>query len=323
MNIAGVKSNILISILLASAVLGLTSALYSYNQYAALLRSYGELRRSFSKLEEEYRVLYAMYDSLSDEHIGLKNEYRILEASYSALRISYQRLIGSYEDWRRYALSYLFLEDSISRVLNDSEISNLASLAQSMISHPDDYWCSVKELYDYVRKNVEYVYDPPVPYPPLASDLECGIYVKTTYRQIVLSPSEVLSYKQGDCEDQAILLYALIASYQRYIYGEERILWLIDITLKDGMEHVAVAFPVEEGRLTILDTASSYYTGYPSALGSENPYKELERYSNWFSRYGGIATIRVYDIQDGIPIKVVSGNIYDIAYFLTYRLRAQ
>jgi hypothetical protein len=202
MGIAGVKSKILISILLASAVSGFASALYSYSQYTALLRSYGELSRSFGKLEEEYRILYAMYDSLSDEHIRLKKEYKILEASYSTLRISYQRLIDSYEDWRRYALSYLFFEDSISRVLNDSELSNLASLGGSIVSHSNDYWSSVKELYDYIRKNVEYVYDPPVPYPPLVSDLERGIYMKTTYRQIVLFPSEVLSCRQGDCEDR-------------------------------------------------------------------------------------------------------------------------
>jgi hypothetical protein len=84
------------------------------------------------------------------------------------------------------------------------------------------------------------------------------------------------------------------------------------------MEYIAVAFPVGGGRLTILDTASGYYTGYPSALGSENLYRELERYSNWLSRYGGIATVRIYDVQDGMPIKVVSGNIYDIARILTY-----
>ncbi|MEM2740392.1 MAG: transglutaminase-like domain-containing protein, partial [Candidatus Bathyarchaeia archaeon] len=214
------------------------------------------------------------YETLSSRVSNLAESYRVLENSYSTLRISYRRLVDGYEDWRRYVLSYLFFEDSISRVLNDSEISNLTHLVRSMVSYPSDYQLSVKELYDYVKKNVKYAYDPPVPYPPLISDFERGVYVKMTYKQIILSPSEVLSYGQGDCEDQAILLYALIRCYQRYVYGGEYILWLLDITLRDGGGHVAVAFSIGGG-LTILDTASSYYTGYPSDLRSEDPYKEL------------------------------------------------
>ncbi|MCX8161683.1 MAG: transglutaminase-like domain-containing protein, partial [Candidatus Bathyarchaeota archaeon] len=215
-------SRILVSILLVSAVLSFASISYFYSQYTTLIDRYNRLSRSFDELEKEYRRFYTMYKSLHDEHIQLMKEYRalsgrvsnltesymVLEANYSTLRINHQRLVDSYEDWRKYALSYLFFEDSISRVLNDSEILNLASLVGSTVSYPSDYWRSVKELYDYVRKNIGYAYDPPVPYPPLISDLERGVYVKTTYRQIVLSPSEALSYGQGDCEDQAILLYA-------------------------------------------------------------------------------------------------------------------
>lgn len=301
--------------------------------YMSLKESYSKLEREYTTLRSDYRRLDESYRSLSYKYAELEKTYRDLKSSfeslqtsyaklesmYTALQGSYNRLVRSYEDWRRYALSYIFLEDSVSRVLSGSEISGLTLLVRSIVSYPSDYWRSVRELYDYIRRNVKYVYDPPLPYPPSISDLERGMYMKMTFGSVILAPSETLTLRQGDCEDQAILLYALIRCYQRYIYGREYILWLIYITLRDGTRHVAVAYPVEGGRLTILDPAGAYYTGYPWSLSSEDPFKEFDRYSSWFGGHGGISTITIYNVLDGILIKVVEGSVYEVAYYVKYR----
>jgi hypothetical protein len=336
----------LVVILPVLIVLSFSSSLYFYGQYIALLERYDELTKSYNKLEGGYRSLQAEYTLLTANYTSLQNSYRMLNESYRsllrkyaelegtyrdledsythlkdayiAMQGEYQSLVKSYEDWRRYAISYISFEDSVSRVLSSSEISNLILIVRMIVSYPNDPWRSMKELYDYVRSNIKYAYDPPIPYPPPIDSLEQATYIKEAFYEVILAPSETLTLKQGDCEDQAILLYALIRCYQHYIYGEEYALWLFSIRFDNGIGHLAVALPVSGGKLTILDTAGGYYTGYPWNLKAEDPYKELDRYSNWFDRNGGISTIKVYDVGDGRAIELISGSIYEVAYYIKY-----
>jgi len=285
-------------------------------EYLNLNKSYAELENTYTSLKSSYQSLMEEYSSLKNGYMELRNTYTSLESSYTSLRSKYTCFLNNYEGWRSYLLSYIFLEESIKRVLCSSEISKLIPLIRSIVSNPKDLWGSIWEIYAYIRRSIVYVRDPPIPIPPPAWRLEKGTYINETLDSIILSPSETLNLKQGDCEDQAILLYAMIKAYWKHIYGKELLLWLMHVTFYDGSRHLAVALPVlaNGGReLTILDTAGRYYTGTPFRLTSNNPYTELKKYSEWFMEYGGIKTVTIYNVVDGVLVEVASGGIYEVA----------
>ena len=82
-------------------------------------------------------------------------------------------------------------------------------------------------------------------------------------------PEETIKDETGDCEDMAVLLASMLRSYNERRYG----VWVLVLkTSIPGITgHVAVAFPVQGGKLSILDPAGNYYTGYQyGSLGSES-----------------------------------------------------
>ncbi len=213
-----------------------------------------------------------------------------------------------------YYLSFLYLSESFQRVLNDDEIQKLVPLVRNITTNPYDPRTSEFELYRYVRNNIQYTPDVYVPIPPTFWELENGIFTRELWQQTVQAPSETLERKAGDCEDQAILLYAMIKAWQRYIHGKEYVLWLMYIKFNDGSAHLAVAFPVEGGYMAILDPAGAYYTGRPGRFRREDPLMELRRYSDWWSDHGGIKKIAIYDPTTGE--KLVEGDINTVAQFI-------
>jgi archaellum component FlaC len=307
------------------------------SRYNALMNDYMMLRYMYERIDNSYKILESRYSSLAENHsilqksfeevnmryrdiqseyAQLKSLYIELQESSEALEARYLNLSRNYESWRRYMLSYLSLPDSISRVLSDYEINRLIPVIQALITYPSDYWFSIKEIYTYIRSRVGYADDPPTPYPPAASILEAGCFKLETYRKIILSPVETLERGYGDSEDQSILLYALIKSYERCTYGREYVTWLLDIALRDGCRHMAVAIPAQGGRIAVIDPAEGYYTGYPSSLRPSDPYTELISYSSRFITHEGIENIAVYMVRSGRLIKLLEGSLYDIIEFM-------
>jgi DNA-directed RNA polymerase subunit RPC12/RpoP len=289
------------------------------SDYRDLAKDYESTSNAYKSLYEDFRKLQDRYGRLEGDYSSLKIKYSTLEESYRGLQAEYGRTVENYLKWRSYLLSYILLNDSIPRVLNVDEIAKLAPTVRSIVTKPRDYERSIWELYIFVTNNIGYAHDDPIPWPPDPYEFANNMYQNITVKNIILSPSETLELKQGDCEDQAILLYALIRSYQRYIYGKEYILWLIDIDFYNGERHIAVAYPVRADNiieLTIVDPAGHYYTGSPGPLSSSNPYDELPRYSVWWSSMGGISKITIYDVSDGRIFKLISGGIHDIAQYI-------
>ncbi|MCL7390336.1 MAG: zinc-ribbon domain-containing protein [Thaumarchaeota archaeon] len=290
------------------------------SDYRDLAEDYESISNAYKSLYEDFRKLQDRYGRLEKDYSSLKINYSTLEESYRELQAEYGRIAENYLKWRSYLLSYILLNDSIPRVLNVDEIAKLTPIVRSIVTESRDYWRSIWELYIFVTNNIKYAYDDPIPWPPELYEFANNMYQNITIENIILSPSETLELKQGDCEDQAILLYALIRSYQRFIYEKEYILWFIAIDFYNGERHLAIAYPVKTGisiKLTIIDPAGHYYTGSPGPLSSSNPYDELSRYSSWWSPMGGISKITIYDVSDGKIFKLISGGIYDVAQYIT------
>ena len=136
----------------------------------------------------------------------------------------------------------------------------------------NDYWKDCERLYSWVVSNISYSYDS---YMPILPESISGglIWQHDCWRM----PEETIEDKTGDCEDMALLLISMLRSYNE---GEYRI-WVLVIRSGE-LGHVAVAFPVQGGRLTILDPAGNYYTGQYGSLQSESVSIAV---NNWLSHW--------------------------------------
>jgi len=146
----------------------------------------------------------------------------------------------------------------------------------------DKYWRDFERLYRWVVANISYSNDSPMPLLPetISGPL---IWREECWR----TPEETLREKTGDCEDMAALLASMLRNYNE---GRYRV-WILGIKSNDpGVKrHVGVAFPVAGGRLTILDPAGNYYTGYPyGSLQSESSSVAVRKWlSHWMREMPG------------------------------------
>ncbi len=145
--------------------------------------------------------------------------------------------------------------------------------------HPRDVtevWRGYERLYWWVVNNIKYSYDS---YLPVIPDISGGdlSWEKDFWRK----PSETLQDKTGDCEDMATLLASMSLNYNEGKFG----IWLLGIrsTSPEVGGHIAVAFPVAGGNLTILDPAGNYYSGQQyGSLYSDKIAIEVNRWlSHW------------------------------------------
>jgi len=125
------------------------------------------------------------------------------------------------------------------------------------------------------------------------------------------TPVETLKDKTGDCEDMALLLISMLESYNKRGYE----VWTLSIVSKvpEYKGHMAVAFPVQGGKLTILDPAGNYYTGIQ--YGSLRSDSESTAINNWLAHW---ATKMPGAIVDGIFSENLDKQFSTTAEFLTW-----
>ncbi len=136
----------------------------------------------------------------------------------------------------------------------------------------NDYWRDSKRLYSWVVSNISYSYDS---YMPILPEIISGEL--TWWQEYWRMPEETLGDETGDCEDMAVLLASMLRSYNEGEYA----IWVLEIRSEES-GHVAVAFPVQDGKLTILDPAGNYYTGQYASLKSESVSIAV---NNWLSHW--------------------------------------
>jgi hypothetical protein len=112
--------------------------------------------------------------------------------------------------------------------------------------------------------NIDYSLDTPLPILPITSigKLFGTMFWLEEYWRL---PEETIEDGMGDCEDMAVLLTSMIINYNEGRYDA----WAIGIQSEYG-GHMAVAIPVEGGKLAILDPVGDFYTG----MVSDKPVSE-------------------------------------------------
>jgi len=151
-----------------------------------------------------------------------------------------------------------------------------------------DYWRDCERLYRWVVSNISYSYDSYMPILP--ESISGGLIWQQDYWRM---PEETLEDETGDCEDMAVLLASMLRSYNEGKYQ----IWVLVIrsSVPEAKGHVAVAFPVQGGKLAILDPAGNYYTGQYGSLQSESISVAVNKWlSHWQSKMPDAEIIGVF-----------------------------
>ncbi len=276
-----------------------------------------KLLEAEAKIKEMKDLISQLEDALNQEKMRVEElEHRVAELESSRDRAVelMRRLNESYLSWLSYALSYLtgYWNYSLARCLADYQLEGLKPIVAEATKGASDCWEAYYMLYQYVVENIEYGKDQPVPFPPSLEDLYTSNVTYTYWLDVVQSPLQVLETREGDCEDQAILLLAMITCYDAFIEGENYTTWLALIDFTDT-GHAAVFVPAANGYLMILDPAGKYATREP--LPSR---RVLEDYAEWWREDGSeIERIALVEYHDGLARVVFNGTINELVEFLS------
>jgi len=322
------------------------------SRYAELQRSYEGLSLNYSRLEGDYEALSSRFSDLRAEHERLSDQYSLLrdsysklEEQYSSLKRGYDALMSRYSSLRsdyesllelsaklnetityviRKANSYALLRDAMPRVLNSEAVRAAAPAVSDAGVSKSDLWGSIQRMYDYVASNVRYAYDVDVPVWYVSSTVTLGdrAYVYEVRcvecQNYVQSPELTLRIRQGDCEDQAVLIYAMIKYYMREVYGAEYALYLAYVEFGSGSGHMAALMPVQGGRVCIIDPAGRYLTSQYGRITSRPALEELQKYSSHWASEGGIKYVELWNVKlDGSPSVVAKGSVEEVARALS------
>jgi len=251
-------------------------------QYENLSEEYNNLNIAYENLSEEYEDLNINYETLEDQRDDVQDQYSTLSSQFNALQIDYastktkyKGLSNDVQDFEDLLQSYCYFEESFSRVLSSNEVNKVSSIVFS-ITRSSDIWYSYEKIYDYIVDNVEYVNDILLPYiytyqhTSIDGDDVITSFTTNTRGEYIQTPQLTLDIEQGDCDDQAILAYAMIGYYDKYIHGTEYNLYIASIDFSEGEGHATVFLPVENGKLCIVDPAGNYLTkSYSSIIAKD------------------------------------------------------
>ena len=191
-----------------------------------------------------------------------QNEKTQMLTQYASLRSQLSARLGVYQQDRQ---QYITPDDSaVSAIVQEITGGNNGDV--------DKRWSDYKKMYIWIVNNIPYSSDT---YTPI---LSATLSDQFTWKQdFWRTPAETLKDETGDCEDMALLLQSMLLNYNNKVYAE----WTISITSKtpELKGHMAVAFPVKGGNLTIVDPAGKYYTGI------ENGYLTQDTISNAVNKW--------------------------------------
>lgn len=298
-------------------------------------------RRDISSLNGKIRDLTSQVQTLSSERAKLQNTVSVLNAKAyrlqgekSSLTMQLNQVrnelnyVGTnYEKWAGFLLSYSsstrYLNYTAKRVFSDDELEGLRDLLMDeVLTNPKYLWESEQDIYDWITSNIKYVRDEPFPWPPSFDTFISGNVKDEVVYDSMMAPSQTLSLKQGDCDDQAALAYAMIKSYEKHILGKEYTDWLMHMDFTGNIGHMAVAFPASGAEnqtlLTIIDPAGHYLTkDIFGRITAKDPFVELDNYKDYWAKDGyTIKTITLYEIKNGVVHVMVSGSVHEVASYV-------
>lgn len=312
----------------------------------ALTDKFSKLAIEYSKLQTDYNKLSEEHDSLKMSHAELKMKYseleskytqlsavhKMLEQKYSTLESKYQQVSNiatllnrTLTTLHQQAMELCCTPYAFRRVLNMDEVRKTAPYVAEAGVRADDPFYSVQRIYEWIRKRVTYTNDTVtlVLHQSLCFEFDgktyC-VYTPVELPQQVQTPEFTAKTGRGDCDDQAILAYAMIKYYFIHVHGRNYDLWLATVRFSDGTGHLAVFLPVAGGKLTIIDPAGSYLTSERflvwQSIEARNPFEELDRYERHLQKRMESITLYRIDVETGSYQELITGDKTTIATFI-------
>lgn len=303
----------------------LASAYGSLNvRYGALNESRSALQQDFADLFDEYSSLSTEYGRLQAEYDAQEGRYGSLAGNYASLSSLYRGLGGEVSGLADLLGSFSSFPEAIGRTLTEAEIVEVDWAVEYALGGETDPWAADTLIYAYINDNIAYQRDIDMPaIKNLTTSTLAGADYITGFsidysREYMATPSLTLFNGYGDCDDQAILGYAMIKYFERHVTGQQYDLYLSLITFDDGAMHLCLIRPATDGYAFVLDPAGGYISpGY----GSENATKaqgSLAAYSDYWIANGGIGRMVLYQVTDynGNYVMAVNGTVDEVASFL-------
>lgn len=295
--------------------------------YDALFTEKTELQTTYDNLQTTNEKLQSDYRKLQNEKTSLQTAYNTLQTEKNTIANYLSAVSGDLSKIKEDLDSYGLFEDSLKRTLNNGELDKIGDVVNSIMPSSTNSWSGRDAIYNYIVNNIEYNYDTEFVY---FSNLSYQtINGKKTYTgatldlfcNFVQTPEYTINEKRGDCEDQAILEYAMIMYYYKNIYGTTYSTYLADIEYATGPGHIAVFIPVQGGQLCILDTAGHYRTNRWGETTSKDALTELNNYNTHWSISGhpSITNITLYrvDTTSGTYTIVANGSLTAVSEYLS------
>lgn len=318
-----VAASLLISLYAAQAILGIRSAYESLREdYEKLSSRYEDLLARSQALESSYNELKLSYMQVSMENKRLANEsfklrqavsdlrnelmalrsnlsrveelYQALSANYSFLSSNYTALKKDYDELKALleslSMKVVIEPENLPEIIEASllEPSGLKPLAISELKlsrseHPSK---KAERVLNWILINLQYFPD----------DFHEIIVDESIWKVMdrISSPAETLSRKGGDCEDLALLSYALLAQ----ALGDGESIYLIGLEGVSEMGHIAVLYKVGENFM-VIDPAGLYLTDVGYAL--ETSFRRNLREEVWYLNPLWIAPeLKLPMIEEGV-----------------------
>jgi hypothetical protein len=238
---------------------------------AAASSSLNAANATIANLDQEKQQLAADKSKLAADLEEAAGNILALNSIIDIMNANYSEIIDFIET--RFGLGE---EDATQFVTPDDDYVEL--LVSSLVGHIDydnwnKAWQDIQYMYAWVRNNIEYNYDTPLPVLPL--DLLKGGSIDW-FREFWQYPAETIYLEHGDCEDQALLLASMINNYGAYAH-------CVGISNADS-GHMAIFMFIKGGNLVILDPAGSYYTNTWGQIDTTRTVEqELNNWLNWWS----------------------------------------
>ncbi len=246
----------------------------------------GNTRAQLDITKNQLAMTTAQLDTTKDELTSTKSQLETAENEKSQMLSQYAGLKSEIN--ARLGLTSQDMQGFITP--NNSVVSaKVQEITGGYSENVSEYWRDFERLYRWVVNNISYSYDSYVPVLPdnISGEL---VWREEFWRM----PEETLEDETGDCEDMAVLLASMLRSYNEGNYA----IWVLTIrsSVPEVPGHVAVAFPVVGGKLTIVDPAGNYYTGYPyGTLQSENASVAVNHWlSHWATKMPGAEIVEAF-----------------------------
>jgi len=274
-----------------------------YSQYQLLGNQKSDLQKSYDSLDQQKQILDQQKQIIEANYSNLQSSYAQLKSNSQLASKYFKQLSGNITSLQNILQSYCFLTNSFARTLNDSEIRKVGAKVTQLLPNEPNYLAAYDSINTWLTGRITSTSDVVIPYIETTSIDYNGTKLNSGFKvleseEYLKTPEYTLSTGQGDSENQAVLEYAMMKYYDRYIKGTLNSAYLAVLTFSDGSIHSAIFCPSTGGQVCIFDLSGVYVTRYQGVATPKIAAAELGSYYNyWLSKGQTITNYTLYNID--------------------------